>query len=167
MPLSDCDSMCSMSLTVVVMPRSLLKTMRFGHLLRGEAGVLPDDGHHRNVDVRKDIRGHRFDAVDAKDQDQKREDDEGIRPPQRKPDNPHHRAGIRSSSKTAKSMDSLVLVSVEFRARAAPGADAESELPVTVAGRPPALNCDYSRGSVTTIRENTMVDDETPVVPVR
>src|ERR1700723_4508898 len=28
MPLSDCDSMCSMSLTVVVMPRSLLKTMR-------------------------------------------------------------------------------------------------------------------------------------------
>ena len=28
MPLSDCDSMCSMSLTVVVMPRSLLETMR-------------------------------------------------------------------------------------------------------------------------------------------
>ena len=28
MPLSDCDSMCSMSLTVVVMPRSLLVTMR-------------------------------------------------------------------------------------------------------------------------------------------
>ncbi len=28
MPLSDCDSMWSMSLTVVVMPRSLLVTMR-------------------------------------------------------------------------------------------------------------------------------------------
>ncbi len=28
MPFSDCDSMCSMSLTVVVMPRSLLVTMR-------------------------------------------------------------------------------------------------------------------------------------------
>src|SRR5580658_7701767 len=28
MPLSDCDSMCSMSLTVVVIPRSLLITMR-------------------------------------------------------------------------------------------------------------------------------------------
>src|SRR5580692_8546060 len=28
MPFSDCDSICSMSLTVVVMPRSALNTMR-------------------------------------------------------------------------------------------------------------------------------------------
>src|SRR5208282_4312284 len=28
MPFSDCDSICSMSLTVVVIPRSLLNTMR-------------------------------------------------------------------------------------------------------------------------------------------
>ena len=28
MPLSDCDSMCSMSLTAIVKPRSLLKAMR-------------------------------------------------------------------------------------------------------------------------------------------
>ena len=66
-----------------------------GHLLRGESGEVPDHGDDGNVDVGKDIRGHRLDAEDAEDQNQQREDDEGIRPPQRKPDNPH-KAGTRS-----------------------------------------------------------------------
>ena len=95
MPLSDCDSMCSMSLTVVVMPRSLLETMRLAISSRGEAGEVPHHRDDRDVDVGKDVRGHRLDAEDAEDQDQKRKDDEGIRPPQRKPDNPH-KAGTRS-----------------------------------------------------------------------
>ena len=66
-----------------------------GHLIGGEAGEVP---HHRddgNVDVGKDIRGHRHDAEDAEDQNQERKDDKRIRPPQRKPDNPHM-AGTRS-----------------------------------------------------------------------
>ena len=67
-----------------------------GHLLRGQAGVVPDHGDDGDIDVGKDIRGHRLDAEDAKNQNQKREDDKGVRPPQRKPDNPHHRAGTRS-----------------------------------------------------------------------
>jgi hypothetical protein len=69
-----------------------------GHLLRGEAVVSPDHGHDRNIDVGKDVGGHREDAEDAKDQNQERSDDKGVRPPQRKPDNPHHKAGTRSST---------------------------------------------------------------------
>ncbi len=66
-----------------------------GHLLCREAGVAPDHRHHGNVDVGKDVRGHRLDAEDAENQNQERKDDKGVRPPQRKPDNPH-KAGTRS-----------------------------------------------------------------------
>ena len=66
-----------------------------GHLRRGEAVEIPHHRHHRDVDVGKDVRRHRQDAEDAKNQNQKRKDDKGVRPPQRKPDNPH-RAGTRS-----------------------------------------------------------------------
>ena len=67
-----------------------------GHLLGREAAVLPHHRHHRNIDVRKDIHGHGFNAENAQDQNQKREDDKSIRPPQRKPNNPHHTVGTRS-----------------------------------------------------------------------
>jgi hypothetical protein len=69
-----------------------------GNLIRRKTAVVPHHGDHRYIDVGKDVRRHRLDAVDAKDQDEQREDDKGIRPPQRKPDNPHHSAGIRSSA---------------------------------------------------------------------
>ena len=67
-----------------------------GHLLRGEAGEVPHHGNDGDVDIRKDIRRHRLDAEDAEDQNQERKDGKGVRPPQRKPDNPHHKAGTRS-----------------------------------------------------------------------
>src|SRR3982074_1830556 len=40
------------------------------HFRRGEAGVLPYDGHHRNADFRKNIGRHRSDGGDAQKQDQ-------------------------------------------------------------------------------------------------
>ena len=39
-----------------------------GHLLRREAAVLPHHCHDRDIDIRENIRGHRQDAVGAKDQ---------------------------------------------------------------------------------------------------
>ena len=41
------------------------------HLRRAEAGVLPDHGHDRNVDLRKDVGRHRDDGRDAEKQDQR------------------------------------------------------------------------------------------------
>ena len=55
MPSSDCDSMCSMSLTVVVSARSKCRHDAPFHLLGGEPGVAPDDAHDRDVDVREDV----------------------------------------------------------------------------------------------------------------
>jgi hypothetical protein len=69
-----------------------------GDLIRRQAGEVPHHRHHGDVDVGKDVHRHRFDAVDAEDQDQQRKDDKSIWPPQRKPDNPHHGLGIRSST---------------------------------------------------------------------
>jgi hypothetical protein len=81
MPLSDCDSMCSMSLTVVVMLRSLLAGDAVGHLLGGEAGVLPDDADDGDIDVRKDVRRH-LRMLKAPISKQKNcKDGKGVRPP--------------------------------------------------------------------------------------
>ncbi len=60
-----------------------------GHLLRGESAVVPDHGHNRDIDIRKNIRGRRQNRERAEDQKKQREDDEGIRPSKRKADNPH------------------------------------------------------------------------------
>ena len=59
------------------------------HFRRGEAGVLPDDRHHRNADFRKNIRRHRPDRGDAEKQDQGRQHIERVRKPQRKTNNAH------------------------------------------------------------------------------
>ena len=80
MPFSDCDSMCSMSLTVVVMLRSLGATMRLA-ISSAEAGVLPDHADDGDVDVGKDIRRHRDDAVGANEKQEYGKDGKGIRPP--------------------------------------------------------------------------------------
>ena len=37
------------------------------HLGRGQAGVLPDDRHHRNVDLREDVLRHDHDGRDAQE----------------------------------------------------------------------------------------------------
>jgi hypothetical protein len=52
-----------------------------GHLVRRQAGVLPDHADHRNANFREDVgrgaqRGQR-----TNDQDQQRQDHEGVRPP--------------------------------------------------------------------------------------
>ena len=59
------------------------------HLFRRQATILPYNRNYRYVDIGKDIRWHLLDAEDAKDENQKRKDDKGIGPPERKPDNPH------------------------------------------------------------------------------
>ncbi len=41
-----------------------------GDLIRRQTGVLPDHGDHGYIDAGKDVRRHRLDAVDAKDQNQ-------------------------------------------------------------------------------------------------
>jgi hypothetical protein len=50
------------------------------NLIRRQAAVVPHHRHHRDVDVGKDVRRHRFDAEHAKDQNQQRKDDKSIRP---------------------------------------------------------------------------------------
>ena len=58
-------------------------------LFGAEAGVLPGNGDNRDIDVREDIGGCPEDEHRRSDQDEDREDDEGIGPVKRKPDNPH------------------------------------------------------------------------------
>ena len=59
------------------------------HLRRAEAGVLPDHGHHRNVDLRKDVGRHRADRGDAEKQDQRGQHIERVRKSQREPNDAH------------------------------------------------------------------------------
>src|ERR1700712_3220099 len=55
-PDSDCDSMCSMSLTVVVNPRSVCDALP--HFLSRQAVVIPYDADHRNIDFWENIGCH-------------------------------------------------------------------------------------------------------------
>ena len=59
------------------------------HLLGRQAGVVPDDGDDRDVDVREDVRGHPDDGEPAHDRDQHRHHDEGVGAPERDSDQPH------------------------------------------------------------------------------
>ena len=59
------------------------------HLFRRESVVLPDDADDREVDIRKDVDGHRGNRDAAQDGDEQRHDDERVRAPQREPDDPH------------------------------------------------------------------------------
>ena len=54
-PFTDCDSMCSMSLTVMVMPRSELVDDAVGHLAGRKAGVVPYHADDGDVDVGEDV----------------------------------------------------------------------------------------------------------------
>ena len=56
MPGSDCDSMCSMSFTSVVKPRSAFGRDAVLDLLRRQARESEHEADDRNVDVRKDVR---------------------------------------------------------------------------------------------------------------
>ena len=49
------------------------------HFLGRQAGVAPDGAHHRDVDVRKDVRRRPHDGERADNQDQQRQHDEGVR----------------------------------------------------------------------------------------
>jgi len=50
----------------------------FFHLFGRQAGVGPHDAHHGDIDIGKDIDGHRDDGRDAKDGDEQRNHDKGI-----------------------------------------------------------------------------------------
>ena len=69
-----------------------------GHLIRRQAGVLPDDADHRNADLRKDIdrRAHRSQRPD--DQEEQRKHDEGVWPVKGNTDQFSHGVGIPGSS---------------------------------------------------------------------
>ena len=67
------------------------------HLWRAEAGVAPDDGHDRDVDLRKDIGRHRADGGDAKKHDQRGEHVEGVRKPECEPNDAHDLACVLAS----------------------------------------------------------------------
>ena len=107
MPRSDCDSMCSMSLTVVVRPRSLADDA-LAHLLGRQAVVVPDDADHRDVDVREDVgrRAQDGERADDRMQDQ-RHHDERVGAAERESNDPHcgepcsmgRRPGERTNSK--------------------------------------------------------------------
>ena len=60
-----------------------------GHLFGREAGVLPDDGDDRDVDVREDVGRRVEDSDGAENHQQQRKDSEGIRPSKREADYPH------------------------------------------------------------------------------
>ncbi len=78
MPASEVDSMCSMSLTVVVRPRSFCAGDPLPHLLRRQAVVVPDDADHRNVDFRKDVGRHVQQRERRRQHDQHRHHDERV-----------------------------------------------------------------------------------------
>ncbi len=65
-----------------------------GHLVRRQAGILPDHADHGDADVGKDVgrRAQRRERSD--DQEQQREHDEGVRPAQRDADQCNHKTGI-------------------------------------------------------------------------
>ncbi len=60
-------------------------------LLGVQPGVLPGHRDDRDVDRGKDVGGRARDDDRTGDQDQEREDDEGVRPIQGDPDDPHGR----------------------------------------------------------------------------
>jgi hypothetical protein len=68
-----------------------------GHLIRRQAGVLPDDGDHRDSDIWKDIDGRAQSGERTNYKDDQREHDEGIRPPQGDADDGNHAAGAPKS----------------------------------------------------------------------
>ena len=96
MPRSDCDSTCSMSLTVVVRKRSKIDDDAVRHLVGGEAAVVPDDGDDRNVDIRKDVSRRALDGQRSDAEDEKRQDHEGVGPVERDADDPHVRFDLIS-----------------------------------------------------------------------
>ena len=51
------------------------------HFRRGETGVLPDHGDHRDLNFWEYVRRHRPDGGDAEKQDQCRQHIEGVRKP--------------------------------------------------------------------------------------
>jgi hypothetical protein len=95
-PLYEVASICSMSLTVVVSPRWAWVRNAAGHQIRLQAGVLPDDGDHRDPDVRKDIDGRSQGSERTDDEDDQGEDDEGIGAPQGDADDGNHAVGAPS-----------------------------------------------------------------------
>ena len=60
-----------------------------GHIHRGKALVLPNDANDRNIDVGENIGRGIQNGKRAEDQQQEREDGEGVGSPQRKTNNPH------------------------------------------------------------------------------
>jgi acyl-CoA reductase-like NAD-dependent aldehyde dehydrogenase len=54
----------------------------FGGYKRSGVGRENDDGDNRDVDLGKDVRGHRPDRGNAEKQDQQGQDVESVRPPQ-------------------------------------------------------------------------------------
>ena len=59
------------------------------HLGRRQAGVGPDDGDDGDIDIGKDILRRLDSRAEAEQKNKQREDDEGIRAPQRELNNPH------------------------------------------------------------------------------
>ena len=59
------------------------------NFFRAEAGVLPGDGDDGDIDVGEDVGGGTQDEHRRRNQDEDRQDDKGIGPVQREPDNPH------------------------------------------------------------------------------
>ena len=59
------------------------------HLFRIQSGELPGDSDYGNIDIRKDVRWRALDHHGARQQDQKREHDKGIRTIKCESDYPH------------------------------------------------------------------------------
>ena len=64
-----------------------------GHLIGGKAGILPNDGNHRNSNVWKDVDRRAQGRERANDEDDQREDDKGVGAPQRDADQCNHSGG--------------------------------------------------------------------------
>ena len=75
--------MCSMSLTVVVMPRSKTVRMRLSISGGRHAGVVPNHADDGDVDVGKDVNRHGDDRGYSKQQNGHGHHNEGIRAAER------------------------------------------------------------------------------------
>ena len=91
--------MCSMSLTVVVRLRSFWAEIRWPISCGRQAGVVPDDRDHRDVDLREDVGRHVEQRERRRQDDQHRHHDERVRALERQLDH-RHRKRVPGCGKT-------------------------------------------------------------------
>ncbi len=73
-----------------------------GHLVGRHTGELPGHGNHRNIDFREDIGGRTSSRHQTKDENGQRENNKGIGPRKRDPDDAKHAGDFRARNDASR-----------------------------------------------------------------